>query len=202
MKDEPANFNKAVDVFISALTPHPYAKWVDGVRNEFNSSLGTPPALLPFSQSGLITFTTKELIEVFLYTQYAHQPDAKREKQYAECLRQVNGRRNFLTWLFLTELWASSLKIISAGRTIASWFRKFCAVHNIAPDVLASIRDDHKGIGTIEKKEAEERRLLERKTVELAKDLWEQNGRPEGGFEAFLDAARQKLSNFLDRGFN
>ncbi len=197
MKDEPANFNKAVDVFVKALGSHPYAKWVDGVRNEFKSALENPPDLLPFLQSSQITFTTKRLIDVFFYTQYHHQPDERRQRQYAECLAQVNGRKNFLTWLFLTELWGCSLQIISAGRVIASWFNKYCGVRNVTPDVLPSIRTEHEGIGTIEKKEAAEKRLLEGKIEQLAKELWKQNGSPEGGHQQFLAAARQKLSDIL-----
>lgn len=199
MENEPANFQKAVEVYAKALGDHPYARWVAGVAREFKSQLASVPEFRPFVQAGTCTFTTKRLIDVFLYTQYAHQPDDKRQRQFTECLNQVHGQNSLLTWMFFTEIWRCSLEIGNAGKVIAAWFKRYCEHHGVAPDVLNSLRHGHSGLGASEKEEDRKARLFREKTEELAMDLWKQNGRPEGGPTQFLLMAREKLNQALQR---
>ena len=86
-------------------------KWVKAVAGEYESHLQEVPDLCQSRTDMIVTFSVKRLIDVFLYTQYAHQPDERRERQFHECLQQVLGRRNFLTWQFLTEVWTCGLEI-------------------------------------------------------------------------------------------
>lgn len=197
MFNEPANLSRAVDIFVNAMGDHPYGKWVDATRNEYNSHLAGVVAFPPFVQRGQLTFTRKNLIDVYLYTQYAHQPDKRREREYEQYLAEVDGNKTFLTWLFLSELWACGLDIINAGRVIVGWFKKYCEIHGISPSIVPSIRDDHEGLGTIEKKEVREKRLFDERVEELAKQLWAQNECPPGGHEQFRMAARTMIENAL-----
>ena len=89
MAKEPGNFLKASDAFARAALPHPVGKWVQGVAVEYEETLDSVPDLIPFAPRGTASFTRKRLIDVFLYTQYAHQGDQRRERQYAECHRQT-----------------------------------------------------------------------------------------------------------------
>lgn len=196
-RHDPASFTKAVPVFVKALADHLHAKWVASVEKEYRDHLDSVPDLRPFLQPGTCTFTSKRLIDVFLYTQYAHQPDEDRQEQFRECLLQVHGNCFFLTWMFLTEMWKRSIDMLNAGKVIARWFWRYCEHHGISPDVLASLRDDHKGLGAAEKKGDRRARLFRERMEQLAMDLWKQNGRPEGGPTQFLPAAREALTKKL-----
>ncbi len=184
-------------MLVQAIGDHPYAKWIAGAAGELQRHLAAVPDCPPLSQPGACTFTTKRLIDVFLYTQYAHQPDVKRERQFIECCNEVHGNRAVLTWLFLTEIWTCSLEIGNVGRCISSWFSHYCAHHGVSPDVLNSLRDDHVGLGVAEKEEDRRARLFREKVEELAMEFWKEQGRPGGGPSQFLMTARDQLSKRL-----
>lgn len=194
---DPASFKKVVPIFAKALGDHPLAKWVEGNSTEYQRHLDSVPDFRPFSQLGTCTFTTKRLIDVFLYTQYAHQPSDERQRQFEECLQEVHGRRAVLTWMFLTEIWKCSLEVGNAGRVISGWFNRYCSHHGIVPDVLNSLRDDHTGLGVVEKAEDQRERLIREKVEELATELWKQNGRPDDGPAKFILEAKRLLSDRL-----
>lgn len=200
MDKEPANFKKAVAVYVRALGDHPIGKWIAGEVGEYEAGLGKIPELIPFVSTLNCTFTTKRLVDVFIYTQYAHQPSVERQRQYDECLSQVQGCRSLLTWLFLTGMWQCSLKIVNAGRMIAEWFRRYCEHHRISPQVLNSLRNDIPGIGTDEKVEDRQARLFREKVEELERTLWINAGRPEGGPVQFRTQAREQLHRALNGG--
>jgi hypothetical protein len=197
MEKEPANFQKAVSVFLKALADHPYSKWVEDTAKQYENHLASVPEARPFVPPGICTFTTKRLIDVFLYTQYAHQPDERRQRQFGECLTELHGKRAVLTWMYLTEMWKCALEMGNAGRVIAWWFKHYCDHHSVSPDVLNSLRDDHSGLGAAEKEEDRRKRLFREKVEQLAADLWEQAGRPNGGPSQFLVSARAQLMDAL-----
>jgi len=197
MKEEPANFVKAAALFERTLGTHPLGKWVKGVADEYEKHLRELPEFGPFMQGMNITFSAKRLIDVFLYTQYAHQPDERRQRQFSECLQQVGGKLNFLTWLFLKEVWTCGLEIGNAGRVIAGWFRRYCDHHGITPNVLNSLRAEHAGLGTAEKEEVRKARLFREKVEEIEVELWRQAGKPEGGPVQFRLIAQQQLKQAL-----
>ena len=198
MDKEPANFVKAATLFEESLDSHPLGKWVKGVADEYNAQLQGLPECFPFLQGAPITFNTKRLIDVFLYTQYAHQPEEKRQRQFTECLDQVGGKLNFLTWLLLREVWKCSLKIANAGPVIANWFNRYCDHHGVTPDILQSLKAQHTGLGTSEKKEVREARLFREKVEELEWELWKNAGKPEGGPVQFRHMAQQQLTQALN----
>ncbi len=160
---EPGNFQKAVDLFAHTVGDHQLGTWMKGTSEEYNARLKATPEDRPFLSGKTVTFSVKRLIDVFLYTQYAHQPDMNRERQFIECLQEVGERRNFLTWLFLREVWKCSLKIGNAGRVIAGWFNQYCDHHGITPDILNSLQSEHTGLGAAEKKEVRKDRLFREK---------------------------------------
>ncbi len=197
MEKEPANFLKAVNLFDKALGGHPLGKWVKGVAGEYEAHLQEVPDFCQRRTDMTVTFTVKRLIDVFLYTQYAHQPDERRQRQFHECLNEVVGRRNFLTWQFLTEVWKCGLEMGNAGRVIAGWFKRYCDHHGITPDVLNSLRNEHTGLGTAEKEDARKARLFREKVEELELELWKQAKRPEGGPIQFRLLAQEQLKQAL-----
>ena len=198
MEREPANFLKAAALFESKLVNHPLGKLVKGVASEYVRNLQEVPDFCERRIDMNVTFTVKRLIDVYLYTQYAHQPNEQRQRQFVECLKQVGKRRNFLAWQFLTEVWKCGLEIGNAGRVIATWFKHYCEHHGITPDVLNSLRTEHTGLGTAETKEARKTRLFREKVEELELELWKQAGKPEGGPVQFRLIAQEQLRQALN----
>lgn len=193
MAKEPANFEKTATLFDKTLGNNPLGKWVKGCANDYADYLKSTPNTGFCTTEFSISFTVKRLIDVFLNTQYAHQPCAKRQRQFNECLSQIGGWHNVLTWIFLTEVWSCSLKLASAGRVIADWFRRYCEYHSVAPDVLNSLRFEHQGLGVVEKSEVRKARQFREKVEEIAMQLWIEAGKPIGGPESFRISAEQQL---------
>lgn len=195
---DPASFVKVVPILVKALGDHPWSKWVEGSKKEYECHLHSAPDTPPFVSAPACTFTTKRLIDVFLYTQYAHQPNAERQRQFGECLAQLQGKHAVLTWLFLTEMWKLSLEIGKVGKIIAWWFKHYCDHHSVSPDVLNSLRDDHAGLGAAEKEKDRRKRLFEEKVEQLANQLWEEAGQPAGGHSQYLFVARDRLTRMMN----
>jgi len=194
MKKEPANFADAMNVFADAASGYPLADWVKGAVAEYAKELTEPPDVLPVGGSS-VTFSRKRLIDVFLYTQYAHQPDSKRARQYQECLAEVGGRTGLLTWMFLTEMWHSAIHIRNCGMVVVGFYDQYCAHQNVAGSVLASVSDNNPGIGALEKKSARQQRIRREKLEELAEALWRERGCPPCGVAGFLGQAEADLTN-------
>jgi hypothetical protein len=169
------------------------AKWVLGIVAEYQKALEEEPDRFPRFGQGQLSFSRKRLIDVFLYTRYAHQPDERRSRQFNKCLAAVGGSRSELTWLFLVEVWKFALEFASAATVIAEFYDRYCQFYNVTDEVLASMRIDHPGIGTLEKKEVQEARVLREKAEELARALWDRAGRPESGHAAFVALALEQL---------
>lgn len=203
MEREPANFLKAAAIFVEGIGDHPYGKWIAGAADEYKAGLGTPPTSLPFAKNDQIKFSRKDLLDAFIYTRYAHQPNfdqqpektypPDRERQYQDCLAQAAGRKGLLAWLFLTELRICSGEMVGPGRLISSWFDHHCRHHNVSVDVLSSLLDDHPGIGTKEKEADRKARVFDEKAQQLAEDLWKQAGEPAGGPGHFRKCAEDQL---------
>jgi hypothetical protein len=197
METELANFKKASAVFVTAVGDNPYGKLIDGNVKEYDHQLnGVLDARLVVPE-GRISFTAKRLIDVFLYTQYAHQPDSCRQRQFDKCLTQVSGKRELLTWLFLTTIWKLAREILCSGNVISWWFGQYCKEHNVQPAVLDSLAKDHLGFGAEETDDRRRRRLFAEAVTHLANDLWQRAGQPAGGANQFLDSARQQLTERL-----
>lgn len=195
MTREPAHFLSAVSTYSNAIGDHPIAKWVKDEAAVYESKLGSPPTVVaPFGQSYQCTFTSKRLIDVFIYTRYAHQPDDQRQRQFSECLAELQGKRHLMTWLFLKTLWECALTISNAGTQIAQWFHRYCQEKQISADVLGSLAKEIPGIGSQEKAKSRKVRLFDEKCDALAVEMWIENGRPERGPAQFLPIAKERLN--------
>lgn len=168
MQKEPANFLKAVDVFTRLVEDHPIAAWVKSIAEEYKSDLEDKPMLVPFVGGEAWPFSRKRLIDVLMYTQYAHQPGDRRLRHYEECLAAAHGQKSLLAWLSLSSLRHCSISIWNAGRIMADFYDGYCQCHEMTPNLLDSIHRENPGIGTQEKKEEQKQRVLREKAEELA----------------------------------
>ena len=136
MQGEPCNFLKAVVVFGDALQGYPLAEYILGIGCEYKIELEQPPKFVPYVGADKIPFPRKRLMDVHIYTQYAHQPCPQREKQYRECLVAFGNSRPLLTWVFLNEMRISAMHIRNAGVYIADFFKRYCLAHKLNPEII------------------------------------------------------------------
>lgn len=197
MKKEPGNFVEAVAVFVDANNDNPIAGRINGIAREYLNGLDKSPRIIPMLGCQDLPFTRKQLIDVFMYTQYLHQPSKDRTRQFGEYLQAVGNRRELLTWIFLCDLWACSLHIGNAGRIIVDFYERYCDHHNVSASIISAASDECPGIGTLEKRQDRNDRVLRERTEELAQNLWENAGRPQAGLEAFRNKASVQLREVM-----
>jgi hypothetical protein len=77
---------------------------------------------------------------------------------------------------------------------IASFYERYCQVHNVWGDALPSVAIQNPGIGALEKKPDSDRRLFDEAAARLAVQLWEHNGKSVGGPSQFYAEARARLT--------
>jgi len=66
--NDPASFVKIMPIFVKAVGDHPFCKWIAGMAEEYQNRLNTVPEdVRLFAQTGTCKFSTKRLIDVFLY---------------------------------------------------------------------------------------------------------------------------------------
>lgn len=195
MENEPANLKKTAAIFIAANQGTPISRWVEAKLDAYQTELETYPGFMIPEFRSTIAFTTKRVIDVFLYTQFAHQPNECRQRQYGECLVQMDDQPDALMWLFLTELQNCYLRMLTIGNVICRWFDGYCRHKNIAVDYLKSITDTHEGIGKLEKRDAATKRMYEERVQAIAEKLWEKAGKPAGGPSVFKVEAKHQLES-------
>ena len=195
MTNDDYTFAKAVECFCKILSQYPIANYVKGGFDVYSKDLNAPPSLIPPMLLKNASFTRKHLIDVFLYTQYAHQPSEKRIREFEECLKATQGNRQKLTWIFLTQIWHCAIQIRNAGIQIKKFVEHYQAL-NKRTAIIESLQSDH-SLGTLEKKAARRERILTEGSAKLAHELWEQNGRPEGGSSRFVEDAMKLLKESL-----
>ncbi len=196
MTKEPANFSKSVGVFTSQLGGHPIGKLVAGFGKEYDAALASTkfwPDMVGGTQT---SFAAKNLIDAFIYTRFAHQPDQKRQQQYDEYLNQVEGKKGLLAWRFFEAIRNCAFPICNGGRYIAWWFDCYCGHHNLSANA-ASLRDENPGIGSQEKEANRRARVFREKVEALAEMIWRNKGRPSDGPKQFVPEAEIQLRKML-----
>lgn len=196
--NDPANLYLIVKLVTKAFGDHPYGTWIEKSFKSYKDHLDRKQKIGLFGPSFECTFTTKKLIDVFLYYHYAHQPDVKKERDFNAYIQELSGNRDLLTWLFLTEIHRLGCKMRSISSAIRPWFRKYCEQNNCWPQSAISIHKSISGIGAQEKQEDRSKRLFDEKVKQLACDLWIDSSEPAGGHELFLETARKQLKELLE----
>ena len=109
-----------------------YQKYLDG-----NASLlqGASPSY---------SFTRKRLIDIFLYTRFAHQPQAKRVKQFNECLQEV-GNSDKLEWMFYIVIGKTGFFYSNANQFIENELQVYLEATGKSPSFDATLFED--GLG-------------------------------------------------------
>lgn len=200
MEREVGNFINALSAFDEAFAGYAITKWVMATGYAYRRELDQPPFTVPFPPYASLPFTQKRVIDVFLYTRYAHQPNETRECQYNECLADVGGRKAYLVWAFLWALKKCASHIANAGRVIAQCFEFYCQTHEVSVRVLPSVASEQPDLGSLETESAKRARLFEEKAREIAHAKWEDQGKDPGGPDNYIEEARRELAKVLGMG--
>jgi hypothetical protein len=198
MENDDAGFLKAVELFVRKAQGSAIGDWVQDEVSEYRRRLDNPNEFATGAPGGKVSFSQKRLIDVFIYTQYAHQPNPKRERQFKACLDEVGGNLELLTWFFLDAMWDCSAHMCNAGGPIVKFLDEYCKCHQSAHDVIESIASTCPGLGKLEKKIERDQRLYNQQVKRLSERLWEAKGCPDGGPSQLEMEARAKLSIALD----
>jgi hypothetical protein len=191
MSKEPANFLKTCRTYTELLSSHPISNLVTGIAKDYENKLNSTPS--PFSRVGDYQPNGKRIIDVFLYTRFAHQPNDERTKQYEKCLQATGGSKEVLMMLFLTVLNECSDYIYNAGIVIRDLYTRYCDLHKVNTQAKA-FGDDFSGLGQLEKDSDKRARLRSERIREIAMQMWQDTGQPIGGHDQFIVAAEKQLS--------
>jgi len=198
MCSEPGCFARAASVFCGAVD-HPIGEWVKAELGLYEKELAEPPDHVPLHPSRKPTFTRKRLINAFVYTKFAHQPQKKWIRRYEAMLAEIKSE-DMLTWLFQTTAFFLSLYYVRVGTQIGPFLAAYLQAHGASPSFQGASLVEGAGIGTLEKQQAIRDRLLREKAQQLAYALWDEAGRPEGGPTQFLPQAEAQLRRYLGLG--
>lgn len=94
MEKDKGNFLRTSKLVCRLLGEHRLAVYINGWVDDYTSALSEPPKIIPFFLSKEVSFDRKRLLDIFIYTQYAHQPDKRRGGQYRDCLLDVGGNES------------------------------------------------------------------------------------------------------------
>jgi hypothetical protein len=197
LEEDRANIIKTVKIVGAALKDHPMSKWLRDCRKQITSTLNNSPDFAPFVDASGPKFTVKKLVDVFLYTQYVHQPSNERLGEFDGLLKSVGGDRAKLAHLFLSEIWQLAIEYLNLGQHLAHFYEAYCAFHGKPPVGVPSLADAGTGIGSLEKSGEREVRVFRENAVELAKQMWREAGEPPGGWTMFEQDAFRRLGDAL-----
>ena len=190
MTGEPGCFRNAARLF-GEKVPHPTAQWMLGELADYDQDLKGKPDFYPPKQGIVATFTRKGILDAFIYTKFAHQPQKSAVRHYSEYLEQVPAEA-VLSWLFLTAAHRASLHYVNAAPHIEPFLTAYLRAKNARPSFSACALHEDSGLGSVEKRATKTDRVLREKAEELAMRLWQDAGRPTGGPATFMrDAERQ-----------
>ncbi len=198
MGKEVGCYEKAIKVFTESSNGTPHAVWAEKEAKHVSARLQDAVWTRPFFQGKEVTFTRKRLLDVFIYTQYAHQPDTRRQRQFGEVLNEVSGMSNLLTWLFLRELTDMANRYARAGTLIQRWFALYCDTHQATPKYIESLRLTVPGIGDMEKADIRSARLRQERIESLARQLRD----AEPGSANDMDHYRELAATMLNQAIS
>lgn len=192
MTREPGSFVNASKIYLSVAPPTftSLAIWfIDGYNSQLQQQVEGLETTQPISK--------KLLIDAFIYTQYAHQPNKRRTEQFNRCLKAVEGNSSRLVWLFLSTIWQMTFSIRNAGKEIVSFYDEYIRSNEEESNLVVSVIDNNPGIGSLEKKSVREKRLLQEKAEDIAIELWKEKGRPPPGHAIYFEESRRRLEEAM-----
>jgi len=193
MKSEVGSLANAVDVTTKVLTNHLLGLWIRSSFTRYEQEVTEAPFWCPVFGVDGCPVSRKTLIDVFLNTIGAHQPNHRRTREYEECLRAADNSDSKLMFMFIESLWTACVHYRSIGTSISEVFDAYCARHRPSIEYIKALSGHLPEFGTLEKKTERAERILAVKAQELAQTIWDDKGRPAGGPAQYVAEARELL---------
>ena len=197
MAKEPGNYLKACQTYSRHFLNKRLTTWIDAEVGVYKATLDSKTSFCGSSEE--YSFTNKRLIDVFVYTKFAHQPSKERNKQFNECLREV-GNPAKLEWIFYMALLLASARYRSALSVIDNELKTYLKLGGIQPTFDYSPFADMGGRGQqLTEAEQHQRALIDR-AQKLGHELWREAGSPQNELPHYIRRAELILSQDLSQG--
>jgi len=191
MTGEKGCYIKACKVFCSNFPNKRSADWIEADKQEYEEFLNQNAGILERSKPNY-SFSNKRLVDVFLYTRFAHQPQPSRISQYEKCLAEV-GELARLEWMFYSVTHSISCYYLNAARMIRGVLATYLEHTGQLASVDVSPFANVDGRGTQQTREEENQSRLGVFAIQMGEELWKEAGSPEGERENYIERSQETL---------
>ena len=166
--------------------------WVAEERRLYDEFLDAPAAKFHGTQP-VFSFNNKRLIDVFLYTRFAHHPDETRTRQLKKMRAEV-GSDEWLEFMFYSVVQQATMIYCNVSQYIAFEMDGYWKVGGLQPtaDTTPFCNGADRGVLLTAEEEARER--LMRRALKLGEELWKNAGSPSNQLPQFVQDAIRHLS--------
>ncbi len=192
-KHDVGNFRDSCDVYCARFWNKRLIDWVAEERRLYDEFLHGPAAEFPGTQP-VYSFSNKRLIDVFLYTRFAHHPDETRTRQLRQMRVEV-GSEDLLEFMFYTAVQHAAMIYCNVSQYIAFEMDGYWKVGGLHPtaDVTPFCNGADRGVLLTAEEEVRDR--LMKRAAKLGEELWKNAGSPSNELPQFVQDAIQHLSN-------
>jgi len=190
MSKESGNFLNACTIFASKYYNIRINNWIRGGADEYSSFLNEKP-IFPLQN---FSFNNKSLIDTFLYTKFAHQPDEKKCERYAKMVVEAKNEL-FLEYQFYETLHNAVIIMANTAQFIIPLFEKWQNDSQQKVELLTRPFLNTDGRGTQLTVEEKHQNQIQEKSEKLGNELWVQAGSLEGQREKYIASAKNELEN-------
>ena len=198
MTSEPGSYVKACDVYSQRFLNKRLTEWIAAEKTAYEDFLNTKASFCGATQPKY-SFDNKRLIDVFIYTRFAHQPDDRRTRQFTECLREV-GHAAELEWKFYMAIIQAADCYKAALSVIGNELGAYIKLGGMPPSVDYTPFTNEGGRGQqLTSTELRQRSLKER-AERLGEELWRGDGSPRDELPLYVKRAKEALLKGSNRG--
>lgn len=192
-KHDVGNFRDSCDVYCSRFWNKRVIDWVAEERRLYDEFLQAPAAKIASTQP-VFSFSNKRLIDVFLYTRFAHHPSEERTRQLKQMRNEV-GSDEWLEFMFYEVIQQAAIIYSNVSQYIAFEMDGYWKVGGLQPsaDTTPFCNGGDRGVLLTAKEEAEER--IRKRAEKLGEDLWNNAGCPANELPRFVQDAVRQLSD-------
>lgn len=191
-KHDVGNFRDSCDVYCSRFWNQRVIDWVAEERRLYDQFLEEPAAKLVGTKP-VFSFSNKRLIDVFLYTRFAHPPNESRTRQLKQMRIEV-GSDEWLEFMFYSVVQRAAMMYCNVSQYIAFEMDGYWKVGGLQPsaDTTPFCNAGDRGVLRTAKEESEER--IRKGAERLGEDLWKNAGCPPNALPQFVEDAMRQLS--------
>ncbi len=191
MEEEPGNYIKACNAYVRHFLNKRLTNWILAEKKEYTRSLKATASCWALPGRDY-SFSNREMIDVFLYTRFAHQPNAEQTRRFATYLTEVGSEPRF-EWMFYTTICHLAMRYKSAHQILANEYRGYVKLGGTPSSLSTSPFINEGGRGEQLTNAELDAIAIKDRASQLARDLWQEAGCPEGGWELFLAEAESFL---------